>query len=113
MCAEHARRGAVLRHLGERCEQRLFGGGDERGLVRGDAALEQRPARTTVAVRIRGEEVDTGEPVHLQVDEPGRRDAFAVRGAQPDRCDAAVGKLDVAGDKGPVDQRCPDAESHR
>jgi len=56
--------------------------------------------------------VHSGEAVHLQVDETGSGNAAPVGGAQADAGDAAVGHLDVARHQAPVDERCPDSESH-
>ena len=112
MRAEDARRRSVRRNLPEGSNQLVLGRCDERRLVGRDAALQQRLAGAPVAVGVGPEEVHTGEAVDLQVDEPGRRDALAVRRVEPDRRDTAVRHFDVTGNEAPVDERCPDAEAH-
>ncbi len=112
MRADDVRRGTVQRHLVQRRRQLVFGRGDERRLVGGHAAREQRLARFAVALGVGREEVDACEPVDLQVDEPGSGDSVSVRRAHADACDATVNHVDVAGNQVPVDECCPDAESH-
>ena len=74
------------RHLAEGGEELLFGGGDERGEVGGDAGVEEGLACAAVALGVGLEEVDAGEAVDLEVDEAGDGDAAAVgrrRGRSP------------------------------
>ena len=56
---------------GERRDELVLGRGDERREKRRHTRLEQRLPGDAIARRIRIEEVDPGEAVHLQVDEPG------------------------------------------
>ena len=79
MRAEDAGPVRLGRHLAEGGEELLFGGRDEGRQECGDTGLEQCLAGLAVAVGVGGEEVDTGESVHLQVDEPGHGDPVAVR----------------------------------
>jgi len=109
---EHARRGPVHGHLGERGNELVLGRRDEGRLVRRHSALEQPSTGAAVSLGIGGEEVDAGEAVHLQIDEPRRSDPVPVAGAEPDSRDETVRHLDVTRNKGAVDERCPDAEPH-
>ena len=76
---------------------------DERRQVGGDAGLEQRVARHRVAVGVGAEEVDAREPVHLQVDEAGRRDAAAAGGGEP--CGGHATRRRSPGRRGPAGRR--------
>ncbi len=60
-------------HLAHRREHLLLGARDQRREIRGHAGLEQRLAGAPVGARVRVEEVDAAEPVHLQVDEARER----------------------------------------
>ena len=105
-------RGTVQRDLVQRRGQLVLGRGDERRLVGGHAAREQRLARFPVTLRVCREKVDACEPVDLQVDEARRSDSGSIRRAQTDAVDATVNHVDVAGNQIPVDECCPNAESH-
>ena len=78
------------RHLAEGGEELRLGCGDERRQEGGHAGLEEGVARVAVPVRIGGEEVDSGEPVDLQVDEARNRDAVAVRRRPAEAGDTAA-----------------------
>src|SRR5205807_3603209 len=82
-------------------------------LVRRHAAAKQRLAGAPVAAVVGGEEVHARKTVHLEVDESRRRDPVGVAGVQPDGGDEPVNHFDVARDEVPVDERCPDSETHR
>ena len=84
----------------------------KRGQVRRDAGLEHRLAGDPVAGRVRVEEVDAAEAVHLEVDEAGRGDALAVGGREADASDLAVDDLDVPGHELAPDESRFDAEPH-
>ena len=58
MRADDVRRGTVLADLAERRRQLVLGRRDERRLVRGHAAREQRLARFPVTLCVGREEVD-------------------------------------------------------
>ena len=108
--AEDVRGGAVLRQLAERRGQVLLSRRDERGLERGHSRAEESLAGAAIAVRVRREEIDPAEPVHLQVDEPGGGDPVAFVAVHADRGDASVGDLDVARQELSADERRLDAE---
>jgi hypothetical protein len=112
MGADDARADPVLGHRAQRLAVRLLGRGHEGRLERGRAGLQQRLPDARVAVGVGGHQVDAGEAVDLQVDEPRRRDAGAAVG-QPDRADAAVLDRHVAGEQLAVDQRGFDAQPHQ
>ncbi len=85
---------------------------DQRRQICRHACLEQRVAGHTVVGGARIEEVDTREPVDLQIDEAGDGDAVA-RSCQPDRGHDSVVHVDVPRHEGAVDQCRFDAQSHR
>jgi hypothetical protein len=58
-----------VRQFRERSDELVLGRGDERRQERRHTRLEQRLPGDAIARRIRIEEVDSGEAVHLQVDE--------------------------------------------
>src|SRR5918996_2458903 len=111
--AEDAGPVRARRHLAEGGEELLLGSGDERGQIGRDAGLEQRVAGTAVAVGVGLEEVDAGEAVDLQVDEPRNGDASSVGRDEPVAGDPTVDDLDVASHEAAVDERGFDAEPHR
>src|SRR5581483_2458229 len=80
---------AVRRHRTQRVEERRLGRGDERRLIRGDARGEERLPRARIIRCGRREEVHARVAVHLEVDEPGHRDAAACGRRQPDVDDDA------------------------
>ena len=92
----------------------LLGRGDERRQVARSRRSRAAPRRrVAVALRVRFEEVDAAEPVHLEVDEArARRCPRPFSDASPTRDDPAVDDLDVARDELAVDERCFDAEPH-
>ena len=90
----------------------LLGRGDEGGEVGGDAGLEHCGTGALVAVSLRLQEVDSGEPVHLQVDEPRHGQPAPLPAWQADGDDPAVNDLDIAREALAVDERGFDAQSH-
>jgi hypothetical protein len=74
MRADDARAALVRGHSSQRGGNLDLGGGDERGLERGDPGSEQRFAGAHVVVEVRDLEVDAGEAVDLEIDESRRRD---------------------------------------
>ena len=100
------------RHLAEGGEELLFGGGDECRQEGRDAGLEKGVSGMAVAVAVGGQEVDTGESVHLQVDEPGHGDPAAVRCCQSEPGHPTAEDLDVALHESAVDEGRFDAEPH-
>ncbi len=100
------------RHLAEGGEELRLGSGDERRQESGHAGLEQSVARVAVPVGVGGEEVDSGEAVHLEVDEARDGDALAVRRREAEPGDTAPEDLDVARDERAVDESGFDAEPH-
>src|SRR5581483_3189017 len=103
---------AVRRHRTQRVEERRLGRGDERRLIRGDARGEERLPRARIIRCGRREEVHARVAVHLEVDEPGHRDAAACGRRQPDVDDDAVLDLDVPGHELPAHERGLDLEPH-
>ena len=110
---EHARAtsGRLERNRAQRGDEIGLAGGDERRLERGHPGLEQRVGGLAVPVRIRAEEVDAREAVHLQVDEARDRDAAAAA-LEADRDDDAVLDLDVARLEPAVDEARLHAQPH-
>jgi hypothetical protein len=98
------------RHPPQRVDHRLDLRGDDRRLEGGDAIGEQCGRRDRVAVLARRREIDPRTAVHLQVDEPRRRDLRPPRHPDADRREAPVDHLDIAVDQLPVDQRRSDPE---
>src|SRR5437764_2785971 len=94
--ADHARERAVRRHRPHRLDDRALGRGDERRLIRRDAAFEQRSSGDVVVARGGGEEVDAAVAVHLQVYEAGHCDPSARAAGEADVDDRPVDNLDVA-----------------
>ncbi len=109
--ADHARADGLPRDLGERGDELGLGRRDQGRLEGRDAALEERLARATVARGVGRGEVDAGDPVHLQVDEPGNRDAAAGAAVEADGRDPPVLDLDVSLQEEPVDDGSLDAQS--
>ena len=72
---------------------------------------QQRAPRALVAVAVGAAEVDAGEPVDLEVDEPGRGEPAPAPG-QADRHDPVAVDLDVAGNAAAVHQRRRHPEPH-
>src|SRR5579859_8235678 len=81
---DDARRRPVRGQRAEGVDDRALCGGDERRLVRRHAREQQRLPRALVVLGGRGEEVDTAEAVHLQVDEAGNGDPAALASSKAD-----------------------------
>jgi len=84
----------------------------ERRLVRSHTAGEQRLPRFPVTVRVGREKVHARKAVDLQVDEAWCSDPDSVGRAQTNAGDVTVDHVDVPENEAPVDERCPDSESH-
>src|SRR4051812_14739116 len=110
--AEHMWRRAVDGYFGERPDELILGRRDEGRLVGRHTALEERAARAAITLRICREEVDPGETVHLEVDEPGRRNAVSVRRSDPDGRVPPAGTPAVAGKEGAAPPSPPDPGAH-
>ena len=96
----------------ERRGELVLGSRDERRLERRHARPEQRFPGAAVSLGVRRREVDAGEAVDVQVDEPRDGDTAAGRAEEAYGGDAAVLDLDVAGHESPVDERRLDADPH-
>src|SRR5207245_1354573 len=112
MRADDVRVGTILWNLAQCRRQVVLWRSDERRLIRGHSALEQRLPRLPITLCVGRKEIDACKPVDLQVDETRSGDSGSIRRAQPDPGDLAVGDLDVAGDELALDERCLDTESH-
>jgi hypothetical protein len=112
MRTDDVRTRTVLRNLVQRGRQLFLRRGDERRLIRSHTAGEQRLPRFPVTVRVGREKVHARKAVDLQVDEAWCSDPDSVGRAQTNAGDVTVDHVDVPENEAPVDERCPDSESH-
>ena len=87
--------------------------GDERRLEGDHPGAGERGGGAPVAGDVRGEEVDPGDAVDVQVDEPGHGRAGAAGGPHAHLGHRAVPDCHITLDELPADERGPDSESHR